>query len=47
MPKGTPYTPYLEIVLAVAVMLFLVVVIAGGFNHRPGDVAQVMVDPGY
>jgi hypothetical protein len=34
-------TPYLEIALTVAVMAFLVVVIAGGFNPRNDDAAQV------
>jgi|RhiMetdeSRZDD1v2_1073273.scaffolds.fasta_scaffold412931_3 hypothetical protein len=34
-------TPYLEIALTVAVMAFLVVVIAGGFNQRGDDAAQV------
>jgi len=35
------HPPYLEIALAVAVMAFLAVVIAGGFNQRSDDPAQV------
>ena len=38
MPKRTPY---LEVALTVAVMAFLVVVIAGGFNQRSDDAGQV------
>lgn len=34
-------TPYLEIALTVAIMAFLVVVIAGGFNQHGDDAAQV------
>lgn len=34
-------TPYLEIALTVAIMVFLAVVIAGGFNQRGDEPAQV------
>jgi hypothetical protein len=34
-------TAYLEIALTVAVMAFLAIVIAGGFNQRSDDAAQV------
>ncbi|HEY7549829.1 MAG TPA: hypothetical protein VH913_09965 [Hyphomicrobiaceae bacterium] len=34
-------TPYLEVMLTVAVMAFLVLVIAGTFNQRSDDVAQI------
>jgi hypothetical protein len=34
-------TPYLEIMLTVAVMVFLALVIAGTFNQRSDDVAQM------
>jgi hypothetical protein len=38
MPKRTPYV---EVMLTVAVMAFLVLVIAGTFNQRSDDVAQI------
>jgi hypothetical protein len=41
LPKRAPYTPYLEIVLAVAVMAFLLLVISGSFNQPSDDLAQV------
>jgi hypothetical protein len=34
-------TPYLEIALTVAVMVFLAVIIAGGFNQNSDEAAQV------
>lgn len=34
-------TPYLEIMLTFAVMAFLVLVIAGTFNERTDDIAQM------
>jgi hypothetical protein len=34
-------TPYLEIMLTVAVMVFLALVIAGTFNQHSDDVAQI------
>jgi hypothetical protein len=34
-------TPYFEIALTVAIMAFLIVVIAGGFNQHSDDAAQV------
>ncbi len=41
MSRVSKRTPYLEIALTVAVMAFLAVVIAGGFNQRSEDAAQV------
>jgi hypothetical protein len=38
-------TPYLEILLTVAVMAFLAFVVAGGFNQRPDDIAQAPLRP--
>jgi hypothetical protein len=34
-------TPYLEVALTVAVMVFLAFVIAGVFNQRPDEPGQV------
>jgi hypothetical protein len=45
MSKRAPYTPYLEIILTVAVMAFLVLIIAGSFNQRPDGVAQITARP--
>jgi hypothetical protein len=45
LSKRAHPTPYLEIVLAVAVMAFLVAVIAGSFNQPSDDIAQVTVRP--
>jgi hypothetical protein len=45
LPKRARYTPYLEIALTVAVMAFLVFVVAGGFNRSPDDVAGMDVRP--
>jgi hypothetical protein len=38
----TKRTPYLEIILTVAVMAFLVLVIAGTFHHRADEIAQTV-----
>jgi hypothetical protein len=38
MPKRTPY---LEVMLTVAVMAFLALIIVGMFNQRSDDVAQI------
>jgi multisubunit Na+/H+ antiporter MnhF subunit len=43
MSRVSKRTPYLEIALAVAVMAFLAVVIAGGFNQRNDEAARVTV----
>ena len=41
MARAPKRTPYLEIALTIAVMGFLVLVIAGGFNPRGDESAQV------
>lgn len=38
-------TPYIEIVLTVAVLAFVAFVIAGGFDRLADDVAQVTIRP--
>ena len=45
LPKRAPYTPYFEILLTVAVMAFLVFVVAGGFNQPSDNIAQIDVRP--
>jgi hypothetical protein len=42
MPKRTPY---LEICLTVAVLAFVAMVIAGGFNQRGDDAGRVSMRP--
>ena len=38
------HTPYLEILLTLAVMAFLALVIAGGFDQRGNDVGQMTMN---
>jgi hypothetical protein len=38
-------TPYLEIFLTVVVLVFVALVIAGGFNQRGDDVDRVSMRP--
>jgi hypothetical protein len=45
MHRRTPYTPYLEIALTIAVLAFLAYVVAGGFSHTGDDVAQAITQP--
>jgi hypothetical protein len=43
MARISKRTPYVEIALTVAVMVFLALIIAGGFNPRNEETAQVMM----
>jgi len=37
--------PYLEVLLTVAVLAFIALVVAGGFNQRGDDVGRVSMRP--
>jgi multisubunit Na+/H+ antiporter MnhF subunit len=41
----TKRTPYLEIILTVAVLAFVALVIAGGFNQGGDDASRVSMRP--
>jgi hypothetical protein len=45
LSKRARHTPYLEILLTVAVMAFLVAIIAGSFSQPSDDIAQNTVRP--